>query len=143
MPQSEEEIRIGDFILNEDGVSYINPKEAQIIPVCSKLLLPFKTKNTECAEWGKLCVFIDPEGNEKAHHFHNSSLTGGGSRVVADLVSKGLTSSGHPRSQGLLAQYLRSVNLDSSMLSSSKQGWVRHSFVLPDRSFGSEPVVYS
>jgi putative DNA primase/helicase len=145
MPQIAEEIQIGDFLLNEEGVFYIDQRgeHAEEIHVCSPLTINAVTRNADGNDWGKRCSFLDPEGNEKQHHFRSASLMGNAQTVVSEFVHKGLILSGNPRSRTLLVQYLRSTRSDSSMLSSTKPGWVRESFVVPDASFGSEEVVYS
>jgi putative DNA primase/helicase len=136
------EIEVGEFIINRHGVFYrdVRDEVEERILVCSPLLVTGITRNKDGNDWGKLLVFADPEGHEKQYHMSSSK---GQNVVISDLVHRGLVLSSNSRSRHLLAQYLRSAPSPRMMLSSSMPGWVKHSFVLPYRSFGPDEVVYS
>lgn len=139
----DEEQRFDDFLVNNEGVFYLvrrEDREEQIIHVCSPLIVVAITRNSKGTNWGKLFSLVDPEGHEKQHHIRN---TANHQTVIAELVHKGLTLSGHPRARTLLLQYIRSLKTKQSLLSSDKPGWVGNSFVLPDASFGPEQIMYS
>jgi len=137
-----QDITVGDFTINNDGVTYNDLRDdvEQHIPVCSPLLVRAITRNKDGNDWGKLLVFVDPEGQEKQYHMASSKNQ---NVIISDLVHRGLVLSSHSRSRHLLAQYLRSAPSGNMMLSSSMPGWVKSSFVLPYRSFGPDEVVFS
>jgi len=62
----EDEIRFDDFLINEEGVFYLDQRgeREEIIPVCSPLTATATTRNTDGNDWGKLLTFSDPEGND-------------------------------------------------------------------------------
>lgn len=141
----EDEIRFDDFLINEEGVSYLDQRgeREEIIPVCSPLTATATTRNTDGNDWGKLFSLIDPVGDEKQYHMRNATLAASQSAVISDLVDKGLIVSGHPKARGLLVRYLGSIRSKRSLLSSAKPGWVNDSYVLPDGHYGSEEIIYS
>jgi len=136
-----EEIAVGEFIINNDGVFYkdIRDDVEERILVCSPLLVEAITRNKDGYDWGKLLIFIDPEGQQKQYHMASSKNQ---NIIISDLVHRGLVLSSHSRSRHLLAQYLRSAPSRNMMLSSSMPGWVKNSFVLPYGSFGPDEVVF-
>src|ERR1035437_740324 len=136
------EITVGDFTINNDGVCFKDTREdiEQLIPVCSPLLVKAITRNKDGNDWGKLLIFIDPEGQEKTYHMASSKNQ---NVIISDLVHRGLVLSSHARSLNLLAQYLRSAPSQNMMLSSSMPSWTKNSFVLPYGSFGPDQVVFS
>ncbi len=139
----ENEIRFEDFLINEEGVYYLDQEREETIPVCSPLIATAITRNTEGKDWGKLFSLIDPAGEEKQYHMRNAMLAAAQSAVISDLVDIGLIVSGHPKARGLLVRYLGSIKAKRSLLSSGKPGWVKGSYVLPDAYYGSEEVIYS
>lgn len=136
------EIHLGDFTINNDGVFYKDVRDdiEQLIPACSPLLVNAITRNKDGNDWGKLLIFIDPEGQIKQYHMASSKNQ---NVIISDLVHRGLVLSSHGRSRHLLAQYLRSAPSQNMMLSSAMPGWVKSSFVLPYGSFGPDEVVFS
>src|SRR5580698_946834 len=136
------EIIVNDFKINNDGVFFKDTRDdiEQLIPVCSPLLVNAVTRNKDGNDWGKLLIFIDPEGQQKQYHMASSKNQ---NVIISDLVHRGLVLSSHGRSRHLLAQYLRSAPSQNMMLSSSMPGWVKNSFVLPYGSFGPDQVVFS
>ncbi|MEI9976999.1 MAG: DUF927 domain-containing protein [Ignavibacteriota bacterium] len=129
------------FLIDDEGVYYSTENET--IEVCSPLVLEAITRNQDGNDWGKLFRLVDPEGSVKQYHMRSSLLVANQQVVMADLVNKGLEVSGHPKAKLLLMQYLRSVKVKASILSTAKPGWINGSFVLPDESFGSEKAIYS
>src|SRR5580704_8499901 len=101
------EIMVGEFVINNDGVFFKDTRDDvdQLIPVCSPLLVKAITRNKDGNDWGKLLVFIDPEGQEKTYHMASSKNQ---NIIISDLVHRGLVLSSHSRSRHLLAQFLRS-----------------------------------
>ena len=136
------EIHFGDFLINDEGVFYNDPRgQQETIHVCSRLVLTAITRTEDGNEWGKLFTLTDPAGDEKQYHMRNAANA---AAVITDLKQKGLMMSGHTRAHTLLTRYLCSVATKRQMLSSAKLGWVADtSFVLPDASFGTPEVVYS
>jgi len=136
------EVIVGDFKINNDGVLFKDTRDdiEQLIPICSPLLVKATTRNKEGNDWGKLLIFVDPEGQQKMYHMASSKNQ---NAIISDLVHRGLAVSSHSRSRHLLAQYLRSAPSQNMMLSSSIPGWVKNSFVLPYNSFGPDEVVFS
>src|SRR5271167_2349060 len=102
------EIRVGGLTINNDGVTYNDLRDdvEQHIPVCSPLLIKAITRNKDGNDWGKLLVFVDPEGHEKQYHMASSKNQ---NVIISELVHRGLVLSSHSRSRHLLAQYLRSA----------------------------------
>src|ERR1035438_5585882 len=111
------EITVGEFIINNDGVFYkdVRDDEEERILVCSPLLVNAITRNKDGHDWGKLLIFIDPEGSDKTYHMASSKNQ---NSIISDLVHRGLVLSSHARSRNLLAQYLRSAPSRNMMLSS-------------------------
>lgn len=142
MQNRQQEIHFGDFLINDEGVFYNDPRgQRETIHVCSRLVLTAITRNTQGNDWGKLFTLTDPSGAEKQCHVRNAARP---ADAILDLKHKGLMMSAHTRANALLAQYLTSVRTELKMLSSAKLGWVADtSFVLPDTSFGTPEVVYS
>src|ERR1035441_9160709 len=135
------EIHFGDFLINDEGVFYNDPRgQQETIHVCSRLVLTAITRTEDGNEWGKLFTLTDPAGDEKQYHMRNAANA---AAVITDLKQKGLMLSGHTRAHTLLTRYLCSVTTKRQMLSSAKLGWVKGSFVTPDASFGDEEVIYS
>ena len=116
--RANKEIIVGDFKINNDGVFFKDTRDdiEQLIPVCSPLLVKAITRNKDGNDWGKLLVFIDPEGQKKQYHMASSKNQ---NVIISDLVHRGLVLSPHARSRHLLAQYLRSAPSQNMMLSSS------------------------
>jgi putative DNA primase/helicase len=139
---AQEEIHFGDFFINDEGVSYDDPRgQQETIHVCSRLVLTAMTRNADGNDWGKLFTLTDPAGAEKQYHMRNAAGT---TVAILDLKHKGLMMSAHTRANALLAQYLTSVTTERQMLSSAKLGWVTYSsFLLPDASYGEPEVIYS
>ncbi|HWB86333.1 MAG TPA: DUF927 domain-containing protein [Bryobacteraceae bacterium] len=135
------EARCDGFLIDDGGVFYSTENET--IGVCSPLFLEAITRNQDGHDWGKLFRLVDPEGSVKYYHMRSAVLAAKQQVVIADLVNKGLEVSGHPKAKGLLMQYLRSVKVKASMLSTAKPGWINGSFVLPHESFGPEKAIYS
>jgi putative DNA primase/helicase len=136
------EIHFGDFLIDEEGVFYNDPRgQQETIHVCSRLVLLAMTRNADGDDWGKLFTLTDPAGVEKQYYMGNDYST---AFAITQLKRKGLAMSAHARAHGLLAHYLTSVRTERQMRSSAKLGWVANtSFVLPDTSFGTPEVVYS
>src|ERR1700681_200671 len=88
--KSGKEITVGDFSINQDGVIYNELRDdvEQHIPVCSPLLVKAITRNKDGNDWGKLLVFVDPEGQEKQYHMASSKNQ---NVIISDLVHPTLT----------------------------------------------------
>src|ERR1039457_6203903 len=137
----ETEIQFGDFLINDEGVFYNDPRgQQETIHVCSRLVLTAITRNADGSDWGKLFTLTDPASVEKQYHMRNAANA---AAVITDLKQKGLMMSGHTRAHTLLTRYLCSVTTKRQMLSSAKLGWVKGSFVAPDASYGDYYLVDS
>ena len=113
-----DEIRFGDFLKNDEGGFYNDPRgQQETIHVCSRLVLTAITRNADGNDWGKLFTLTDPADVEKQYHMRNAAGT---AVAILDLKHKGLMMAAHTRAPALLAQYLTSVRTEHQMLSSAK-----------------------
>jgi len=137
-----EEIVVDEFVITNRGLfhSDVHDDIDERILICSPVLVTGISRHKDGNDWGKVLVFIDPEGKKK-HYLMSSSKNQ--NVVISDLVHRGLVLASHSRSRTLLAQYLRSASSENLILSSSMPGWVKNSFVLPYASFGTDEVIYS
>jgi putative DNA primase/helicase len=138
--------QIGDFLIGNTGVFYIDDRgpEPISIHVCSRLDVLAVTHDSEMNNWGKLCSFVDPRGNEKRYHVLSAQLMSSAKVVVSELIKQGLVLSGAPRAKTLLVQYLQATNPTKSMVSSLKLGWVKDSFLLPNgTASGPNEIIYA
>ena len=100
----ETEIQFGDFLINDEGVFYNDPRgQQETIHVCSRLVLTAITRNADGSDWGKLFTLTDPASVEKQYHMRNAANA---AAVITDLKQKGLMMSGHTRAHTLLTRYL-------------------------------------
>src|SRR5271165_1029601 len=105
---ANKEITVGDFKINNDGVFFKDTRDdiEQLIPVCSPLLVKAITRNKDGNDWGKVLIFIDPEGQEKTYHMASSKNP---TVIISDLVHRGLV-----RSVPIRSSFRATRTLDSA-----------------------------
>src|ERR1700693_3575943 len=79
------EIKVGEFVIDNESVLYKDVRDdgEHLIPICSPLLVKAITRNKDGNDWGKLLLFVDPEGQQKQYHMASSKNQ---NVIISDLV---------------------------------------------------------
>jgi putative DNA primase/helicase len=113
--------------------------------ICSPLFVKADTRNHQNQQWGKLLEFPDKDGNQHCCLMFMSELVNKTGECCAQLLNQGLRIAPGRKARELVIEYVLSANPKKRIRCSSRLGWHKSSFVLPEESIqpeGSEPTVY-
>lgn len=125
------------FSVSSAGVFYDRPlKDGGTTQewVCSPLLIPALTRDTNSESWGRLIELVDDDGVVHRFAMPKTMLTGQPTEYLKPLVERGLTYNHEYRNQ--LHEYLSRAKPINRARCVSKTGWFNGCFVLPKDVIG-------
>ena len=118
---------------------YMDPDpEREPLRICGRLEIAAPTRDSKSDGWGRLLRWTDAEGHAHEWAMPMSLLAGDGSEYRACLLDRGLVISPGRKARDLLTTYIQSTHSEARVLCTSRVGWHREVFVLPDTTVGPE-----
>ncbi|KIQ03915.1 MULTISPECIES: DUF927 domain-containing protein [Pseudomonas] len=128
------------FRVKEDGVFYVG-EDGEARPVCSRLEILARTRDSKGHNWGLLVEFDDPDGDRKRWNIPQRCMAGDfGKEVLGPLVDMGLRLAGTRtgrNSRNDLQSYLQGFDSAERARLVTRQGWHGEAYLLPNRQIGN------
>ena len=107
----------------ENGVYWIPPddEEKEKVWICSPLHVTAQTSDDNHDNHGRLLEFKDPDGHRHAWVMPMRLLAGGGKKLRAILLSKGLYISTNRQAKKKLLEYLQWAQVDDRYIVTDQQ----------------------
>lgn len=140
-PTSNESNTDSRFHLNDGGLYYFGKNDAgndaPPMWICSKLEVTAVTRDAKSEAWGRLLEFDDLDGVHHAWAMPMDLLSGMGNEYRSTLLAMGLQISTMPKARNLLTQYIQTAKVDVRVMCVERTGWHGGSFVMPNKTIGS------
>jgi putative DNA primase/helicase len=108
--------------------------------ICSPITVVAITCNLDGADFGRILQFCDTNNNWHKWAMPMRLLRGSGDDLLAELLDQGLIFDSKKRSY--LIRYLMNSKTKNHVLSASKIGWHKKTFVLPNRVIGDGDIIF-
>lgn len=121
-----------NYVVNQNGV--FKKDNDDMIPVCDQLYIAALARSDNGDDWGKLLMWKDKDGQSHQWSMPNAMLAGDGAEYRRVLLSQGLGIHAGKKAQNALHDYIMSANPPDRATSTSKPGWHKGRYVMPDGS---------
>ena len=140
-PSNAESNTDNRFHLNDGGLYYFGKNDAgndaPPLWICSKLEVTAVTRDAKSEAWGRLLEFDDLDGVHHAWAMPMDLLSGMGNEYRSTLLAMGLQISTMTKARNLLTQYIQTAKVDVRVMCVERTGWHGGSFVMPNKTIGS------
>jgi putative DNA primase/helicase len=133
------------FSVTDDGVTYFDPGEEQVIAVCSRLDVVAFTRDPKANSWGRLLEWKDPSGIEHRWAMQMALAAGDANEMRAWLLNGGLEIAPGTKPRNALTAYIQTSRPSKYARLVSRVGWLGKQFVLQNCTIGStsdEEVIF-
>ncbi len=110
--------------------------------ICSPIEIMAYTRDENNQNWGRLVNFTDLDGYTHKHAIPMESLGGDCIDLYSLLLSLGLRLASKKSLKSKLINYLQATKLEKRALCTSRIGWYKTSFILPDMTIPDTEKVY-
>lgn len=136
MIESHNNLLPPSFSLNEKGLYF---EENWI---CSPIEVLAYTRDENNENWGRLVRFADLDGYIHEWAIPMELLGGEGVELFSQLLSLGLRFNNKKNAKNRFIEYLQSIRLDSRALCTTRIGWYKGLFILPDGPIPRSNEIY-
>ena len=129
----------GPFESDQSGVWFVGDKGERTW-LSAPLKILGHTRNAAGLDHGLLLQFADPDNVLHQWHMPLELLADDGREVRRGLLHRGLRLNTSRKANPLFLWFLGAARAENSIILATQPGWAGASYVLPDVSFGPDPV---
>lgn len=131
------------FRLTETHLEFQQAESDSWSKVCSKLEVSALVRGTDSNDWKRILEFSDPKGVRKSLALPMGMFAGDGTSYREMLMNMGLEIEPTRAARDTLAIYIQKCCPHKTLEAATRFGWHdRTTFVMPEKTFGNENVVY-